>query len=62
MDTLTTDYNDPFFNEEFVKSLHHTGFAVIKNHPISSTLINKVYSTETENSKSMPTTIPNHNS
>jgi len=44
MDTLTTDYNDSSFNKKFVKSLHHTGFAVIKNHPISSTLINKVYS------------------
>ena len=43
MKTLTIDYSNPEFNKEFVKSLHHTGFAVITNHPISQDLINKVY-------------------
>ena len=43
MNTLTIDYNDPLFGQNFVDSLHHTGFAIITNHPISQNLINKVY-------------------
>ena len=43
MDTLTIDYNDPMFSKNFVNSLHHTGFAVINEHPINQNLINKVY-------------------
>ena len=43
MDTLTIDYNDPMFSKKFVNSLHHTGFAVINEHPINQKLINKVY-------------------
>ena len=43
MDTLTIDYKDKNFNESFVKSLHETGFAIIKNHSISQELIDKVY-------------------
>tara|TARA_Y100000758_G_scaffold296028_1_gene254589 strand:+ start:562 stop:1398 length:837 start_codon:yes stop_codon:yes gene_type:complete len=43
MDTLTIDYNDPMFSKKFVDSLHHTGFAVINEHPIDQKLINKVY-------------------
>ena len=43
MDTLTIDYNDPMFRKKFVDSLHHTGFAVINEHPINQKLINKVY-------------------
>ena len=43
MDTLTIDYNDPLFSKKFVNSLHHTGFAVINEHPINQNLINKVY-------------------
>ena len=43
MDTLTIDYNDPMFSKKFVNSLHHTGFAVINEHPVNQNLINKVY-------------------
>ena len=43
MNTLTIDYNDSLFSQKFVDSLHHTGFAVINNHPIEQNLINKVY-------------------
>ena len=44
MHTLTIDYNDKQFERLFVKSLHETGFAVIKNHSIDQNLITKVYS------------------
>ena len=43
MHTLTIDYNDKQFERLFVKSLHETGFAVIKNHDINESLINRVY-------------------
>ena len=43
MNTLTIDYKDKNFNKNFVKSLHETGFAIIKNHAISHKLIDKVY-------------------
>ncbi len=43
MDTLTIDYTDNSFGKDFVKSLHETGFAIIKNHNISDKLIDKVY-------------------
>ena len=43
MDTLTIDYADKNFENKFVESLHHTGFAVINEHPINQNLINKVY-------------------
>ena len=43
MDTLTIDYKDSMFSENFAKSLRYTGFAIIKNHPVSENLINKVY-------------------
>jgi len=44
MDTLTIDYKDKNFHEQFVKSLHETGFAIINKHNISQDLIDKVYS------------------
>ena len=43
MNTLTIDYDDKNFKKKFVESLHQTGFAVINNHPINQSLINKVY-------------------
>ena len=43
METLTIDYTSEKFNKKFVDSLHHTGFAIINNHPISQDLINKIY-------------------
>ena len=43
MNILTIDYNDKNIGEKFSESLHNSGFAVIKNHPIQQKLINKVY-------------------
>ena len=43
MNILTIDYNDKYISEKFVESLHNSGFAIIKNHPIKQSLINKVY-------------------
>ena len=43
MNTLTIDYTDEEFNKKFVRSLHNTGFAIIKNHLINQDLIDKVY-------------------
>ena len=40
---LTIDYQSQDFGSNFTTSLKNTGFAVIKNHPISSQLINKIY-------------------
>ena len=39
----TIDFNSQKAPEDFVLSLKHTGFAVIRNHPISKDLINSVY-------------------
>ena len=39
----TIDFNSKDAPENFVLSLKNTGFAVIKNHPISLDLINSVY-------------------
>lgn len=43
MKISTIDFNDPQAPKELVKSLKETGFAVIKNHPISEDLIKSVY-------------------
>lgn len=43
MKISTIDFNDPQAPKELVKSLKETGFAVIKNHPISEDLIKEVY-------------------
>ena len=40
---LTVDFLSEDAPKKFVKSLRETGFAVLKNHPISSELLNKVY-------------------
>lgn len=42
-DLLTVDFNSPNAGKEFTHSLHHTGFAVLKNHPISADLVEAVY-------------------
>lgn len=44
MEILTVDFNASDAQERFVESLHNTGFAVIKNHPLSIDLLQKVYS------------------
>ena len=41
---LTIDYQSSNFGTEFTTSLKHTGFAIIKNHPISKDLISDIYS------------------
>jgi isopenicillin N synthase-like dioxygenase len=43
MKIATINYTDPNAPQQLVKSLKETGFAVIKNHPISSDLIKEVY-------------------
>ena len=40
---LTIDYQSPDLGEKLTSSLRNTGFAVIKNHPISHTLIDTIY-------------------
>jgi len=44
MSIRTVDYQDPDAGQEFVRSLHETGFAVLKNHPISGQLLDSIYS------------------
>ncbi|NNE23836.1 MAG: 2-oxoglutarate and iron-dependent oxygenase domain-containing protein [Rhizobiales bacterium] len=40
---LAIDYDDPDAPAQFVKSLHETGFAVLKGHPISEAEISQMY-------------------
>ena len=40
---LTIDYQSKSFGSDFTTSLKNTGFAIIKNHPISDQLINDIY-------------------
>ena len=40
---LTIDYHSPQLGPDLSTSLKNTGFAVIKNHPISHQLINNIY-------------------
>lgn len=40
---LTVDYQASNAGELFAHSLHHTGFAVIKNHPVAASLVDQVY-------------------
>ena len=40
---LTVDYESNNLGELFTSSLKNTGFAVIKNHPISQNLIDEIY-------------------
>ena len=44
MDILTVDYNSKHGGEELALSLHNTGFAIMKNHPIDTSLVEKIYS------------------
>ncbi len=44
MEILTVDYNSKHAGQELVLSLHNTGFAIIKNHPIDSNLVESIYS------------------
>ena len=40
---LTISYNNSNAPQDFEKSLKHSGFAVLEDHPISKELINDVY-------------------
>ncbi len=40
---LAVDYEDPDAGKKFAKSLHETGFAILKNHPISPREIEAMY-------------------
>ena len=40
---LAVDYHDSDAGEKFTQSLHETGFAVLKNHPISQKEIEDMY-------------------
>ncbi|RBO85945.1 isopenicillin N synthase family dioxygenase [Marinomonas aquiplantarum] len=37
------DYTSKTAQEDFVKSLHETGFGVLKNHPIQQSLVSAIY-------------------
>ena len=39
----TIDFKSHSANKQFVESLHHTGFAVLRNHSINKDLINSIY-------------------
>jgi isopenicillin N synthase-like dioxygenase len=39
----TVDFQSPEAGQQFVRSLHETGFAVLKNHPISGKLLDSIY-------------------
>lgn len=39
----TVDYDNPHAGQDFVRSLHETGFAVLKNHPISGEMLDRIY-------------------
>ncbi len=43
MSIRTVDYEDDGAGREFVRSLHETGFAVLRNHPISGKLLDSIY-------------------
>lgn len=41
---LAISYNQPDAGEQFAKSLHETGFAILKDHPIQASEIDQMYS------------------
>ena len=41
---LAISYNDPDAGKLFAKSLHETGFAILKDHPIQTSKIDEMYS------------------
>lgn len=52
MKVAVVDYNHPEAKSQFEQSLKNTGFAVIRNHPISQTLIKDTFSDWAEYFKS----------
>ncbi|RVT82910.1 2OG-Fe(II) oxygenase family protein [Inhella crocodyli] len=45
MDVQVVDYRAPDAAEKFTRSLHETGFGVLKNHPIPQDLVERIYAT-----------------
>lgn len=43
MELKAVDYTSATAKEDFVRSLHETGFGVLKNHPISKHLVSQIY-------------------
>lgn len=43
MQLVAVDYQSETAAEEFVKSLHETGFGVLKNHPIQQSMVSGIY-------------------
>ena len=43
MNVLTVDYTAADAPQRFVESLHNTGFAVLRNHPISEEMVQSIY-------------------
>jgi len=43
MELKAIDYTSPTAQQEFVESLHNTGFGVLKNHPIKQPLVRSIY-------------------
>ncbi|WP_191601576.1 isopenicillin N synthase family dioxygenase [Marinomonas algicola] len=43
MNLKAVDYTSTTAKEDFVRSLHETGFGVLKNHPISKQLVSHIY-------------------
>ncbi|WP_374436570.1 2OG-Fe(II) oxygenase family protein [Inhella sp.] len=45
MEVQVVDYRAPDAAERFTRSLHETGFGVLKNHPIPQDLVERIYKT-----------------
>ncbi|MBH9575928.1 isopenicillin N synthase family oxygenase [Inhella proteolytica] len=45
MEVQVVDYRAPDAAERFTRSLHETGFGVLKNHPIPQELVERIYKT-----------------
>jgi len=45
MEVQVVDYRAPDAAERFTRSLHETGFGVLKNHPITQELVERIYAT-----------------
>ena len=43
MNVQTVNCTDADAGQQFVRSLHETGFAILKNHPISGRLLDSIY-------------------
>lgn len=43
MDIAVVDYTKPSAEKEFVNSIEHTGFCVLRNHPVSADLIAQAF-------------------